>query len=151
MSAAIAQPTRTKLPLSRVLAAGGLTILLTVIVNTIVFFVAKPIVNPDPSFVPFQSVAPTIIFTIFFLVFATIAYALVNLFAKDLVRTWTIVAIIGGVLSLVPDFQLLLMPAAMEPMMGVATTPAVLVLILMHITGWMITLWVFTKWAVAGQ
>jgi hypothetical protein len=35
--------------------------------------------------------------------------------------------------------------------MGVATTPAVLVLILMHITGWMITLWVFTKWAVAGQ
>jgi hypothetical protein len=27
----------------------------------------------------------------------------------------------------------------------------VLVLILMHITGWMITLWVFTKWAVAGQ
>ncbi len=151
MSAAVAQPTRTKLPLSRVLAAGGLTILLTVIVNTIIFFVAKPIVNPDPSFVPFQSVAPTILFTIFFLVLATSAYALVNRFAKDLVRTWTIVAIAGGIISLIPDFQLLLMPAAMEPVMGVATTSAVLVLILMHITGWVITLWVFTKWAVSGR
>lgn len=134
-----------KLPFSRVMLAGGVAIVGSVIANLIVYWVGGMIAQPNPDFTPLASPMPTIIFTTLFLVVATAVYAVINAFTRNPVRVWTIVAWIALLVGLIPDIMLIVNPAPSP--MGTPTLGAVLVLIVMHFVAFAITMWAFTKWA----
>lgn len=134
-----------KLPFSRVMLAGVIAIVGSVIANLVVFWVGGMIVQPNPDFQPLASPMPTIIFTTLFLVVATAVYAIINAFTRNPVRVWTIVAWIALIVGLIPDIMMIVNPAPSP--MGTPTLPAVLVLIVMHFVAFAITMWAFTKWA----
>lgn len=145
MSTTTAITRSQKLPFSRVLLAGGVAIVGSLVANLIVYWIGGMIAQPNPDFQPLASPIPTIIFTTMFLIVATAVYAVINAFTRDPVRVWTIVAWIALIVSLIPDLLLLINPSAMP--MGIPTLGAVLVLIVMHIVAFAITMWAFTKWA----
>ena len=134
-----------KLPFSRVLLAGVVAIVGSVVANLVVFWVGGMIAQPNPDFQPLASPMPTIIFTTLFLVIATAIYAIINAFTRNPVRVWTIVAWIALLVGLIPDIMLIVNPASSP--MGTPTLPAVLVLIVMHFVAFAITMWAFTRWA----
>ena len=135
----------SKLPFSRVLAAGGIAIVGSVIANLVVYFIGRMLVNSPADFQPLASPMPTIIFTVLNLVLATVVFAVINAFSKSPIRLFTIVAVVALLLGLIPDIMLLVNPAPMG--MGTPTFGAVMVLILMHFVGFAITMWAFTRWA----
>ncbi len=137
--------TSQKLPLSRIALAGVIAIVASVEVNVIIWWRGSMLVSPPADFMPLAGPGPTIIFTTFFLVSATIVYAIINAVSKNPVRVFTIVAVIALVVGLIPDIMMLIAPGSMP--MGTPTVPAVLVLILMHFAAFAITMWVFTRWA----
>lgn len=135
----------SKLPFSRVLAAGGIAIVGSVIANVIVYYLGVMLTQPPADFLPLDSPMRTVIFTVLNLVVATIVFAVINAFSKSPIRLFTIVAVVALLLGLIPDIMLLVNPAAMA--MGTPTFGAVLVLIVMHFVGFAITIWAFTRWA----
>lgn len=134
-----------KLPFSRVVMAGGVAIVGSLIANLLVYWIGGALAQPNPDFQPLASPMPVIIFTVLFLVIATAVYAVINAAASNPVRVWTIVAWVALIVSLIPDFMLLINPAGMP--MGTPTVPAVIVLIIMHFVAFAITMWAFTRWA----
>ncbi len=134
-----------KLPISRIAMAGGIAIVASVIVNVVIWWLGTMLVNPPADFMPLAGPGATIMFTVFFLVSATIVYAIINAVSKNPVRVFTIVAVIALVVGLIPDILMLIAPGSTP--MGTPTVPAVLVLIVMHFAAFAITMWVFTRWA----
>jgi len=135
----------SKLPFSRVLAAGGIAIVGSVIANLVVYFIGRMLVNPPADFQPLASPMPTIIFTTLFLVVATAVFAMINAWSSNRARVFTIVAVIALVLGFIPDIMLLVSPESSP--MGTPTVGAVLVLIVMHFVAFAITMWSFLTWA----
>lgn len=134
-----------KLPLSRVLMAGGIAIVGSVIANLIVFWLGGMLAQPNPDFQPLASPMPTIIFTTAFLVMATIVYMIINAVASNPVRVWTIVAWIALLVGLIPDIMMIVDPASFP--MGTPTVSSAIVLMVMHFVAFAITMWAFTNWA----
>ncbi len=134
-----------KLPLSRVLMAGGIAIVGSVIANLIVFWLGGMLAQPNPDFQPLASPMPTIIFTTAFLVMATIVYMIINAVASNPVRVWTIVAWIALLIGLIPDIMMIVDPASFP--MGTPTVSSAIVLMVMHFVAFAITMWAFTNWA----
>jgi hypothetical protein len=134
-----------KLPISRIAMAGGIAIVASVIVNVVIWWLGTMLVNPPADFRPLAGPGATIMFTVLFLVAATVVYAIINAVSKNPVRVFTIVAVIALVVGLIPDIMMLIAPGSMP--MGTPTVPAVLVLIVMHFAAFAITMWVFTRWA----
>lgn len=134
-----------KLPFSRVMLAGLIAIVGSVIANLIIYWIGGMIAQPNPDFQPLASPIPTILFTTLFLVVATAVYAVINAFTRNPVRVWTIVAWIALIVGLLPDIWMIVAPASFP--MGTPTVPAALVLIVMHFVAFAITMWAFTKWA----
>jgi len=145
MSATTAITHPQKLPFSRVLLAGGVAIVGSIVANLIVYWIGGMIAQPNPDFQPLASPFPTIIFTALFLVAATAVYAVINAFTRNPVRVWTIVAWIALIVGLIPDILMIVNPASFP--MGTPTVPAAIVLIVMHFVAFAITMWAFTKWA----
>ncbi len=135
----------SKLPFSRVLAAGGIAIVGSVIANLVVYFIGRMVVNPPADFLPLASPMPTIIFTTLFLVVATAVFAMINAWSSNRARVFTIVAVIALVLGFIPDIMLIVSPETSP--MGTPTVSAVLVLIVMHFVAFAITMWSFLTWA----
>lgn len=135
----------SKLPFSRVLAAGGIAIVGSVIANLAVYFVGRMLVNPPADFQPLASPMPTIIFTTFFLVVATAVFAMINAWSSNRARVFTIVAVIALIVGFIPDIMLIVSPESSP--MGTPTLGAVLVLIVMHFVAFAITMWSFLTWA----
>ena len=138
-----------KLSFSRVLLAGGIAIGGSIIANLIIRWLGLLVLPVDPSFMPLATWQPAVIFTVMFLVLATIVFLIINAFAANPARVFTIVATVALVLSLIPDVMLLINPAAMP--MGTPTLGAVTILIIQHIVSYLITLWAFTRWAFTRQ
>ena len=134
-----------KLPLSRIALAGLIAIAASVIVNVVIWWLGSMLVNPPADFMPLAGPGPTVIFTVIFLVGATIVYAIINALSKNPARMFTIVATVVLVLGFIPDLMMLIAPESMP--MGTPTLPAILVLITMHFAAYAITLWIFTRWA----
>lgn len=135
----------SKLPFSRVLAAGGIAIVGSVIANLVVYFVGRMLVNPPADFQPLASPMPTIIFTTLFLVVATAIFAMINAWSSNRARVFTIVAVIALIVGFIPDIMLIVSPESSP--MGTPTLGAVLVLIVMHFVAFAITMWSFLTWA----
>jgi hypothetical protein len=153
MSTAAITPTASaRIPFTRVLLAGLIAIAGSVIANVIVLWLGVRLFNVPADFYPTMTIQPTIIFTTLFLVVATAVFAVINRFTANPIRVWTIVATIGLIVSLIPDFMLLINPAAMSTgmPMGTITLGGVAILILMHLVGFAIMMWAFTRWAPRG-
>lgn len=97
----------SKLPFSRVLAAGGIAIVGSVIANLVVYFVGRMLVNPPADFQPLASPMPTIIFTTLFLVVATAIFAMINAWSSNRARVFTIVAVIALIVGFIPVVSLI--------------------------------------------
>jgi hypothetical protein len=144
---AAAVPARAgrKLSFSRVLLAGLIAIAGSIVANLIVRWLGLFVLPVDPSFMPLATWQPTVIFTTMFLALATIVFLVINAFAANPPRVFTIVATVVLVLSLIPDSMFLINPSVMP--MGTPTVGAVIILVLQHLVAYAITLWAFTRWA----
>jgi hypothetical protein len=143
---AVATPAApARLTTRRILLAGVIAIVASIIANLVVFFVGTMIWPPLPDFQPLATVFPTIIFTTVFLVGATIVFWLINRFTKNPIRVFTIVAWIVFLVGLIPDLMMMANPSSSS--MGTPTTGSMITLILMHVVAFAITLWTFTRWA----
>jgi hypothetical protein len=147
-AATVKSPITKKVSFTRGLMAGGIAIVLTIVVNLIVRWIGMLILPIDPTFLPLATWQPTVIFTTMFLVLATIVFLIINAFTSNPPRVFNIVALVALIVSLIPDFMLLINPSAMA--MGTPTLGAVIILIVMHIVGYAIAVWAFTKWAQQG-
>lgn len=141
-------PTSQRLSYKRIMLAGLIAILGASIANVIVGWIGQMFVSA-PGFMPL-TVQNTVIFTAFFLVVATLIYMLVNRFSRNPVRTFTIVSIVGLIVSLLPDVLLLVNPGGLPPEMGTPTFGAVMILMLQHLVGYAIAMWAFLRWAPRG-
>lgn len=149
MSAAIAQPQPSaKVPWNRLLLAGVIAIAGSIVANLLIGWLARLLLPISSAFMPLSAM-PTIIFTTLFLVIATGVYAVINVFAKNPPRVFSIVALVALVLSLLPNLQMLFSPSALPmPIPAEAITPtAVIVLMLQHVAAYLITVWAFVRWA----
>jgi hypothetical protein len=144
-AASIESKPARKLTYSRVLLAGAMAIVMSIIANLLIRWLGMLVLPVDSSFMPLADTVPTIMFTTIFLVLATIVFLVINAFTADPPRVFTIVATVALVLSLIPDAMFLINPAAMP--IGTPTVGAVIILILQHIAAYLITLWAFTRWA----
>ena len=135
----------SKLPFSRVLAAGGLAIVGSVVANLAVYFVGRLIFQPPADFQPLATPIPTILFTTLFLVVGTAIFAMINSWSNNRAQIFTIVATIALILGFIPDIMLLVSPESSP--MGTPTPGAVIVLIVMHFVAFAITMWSFLTWA----
>lgn len=143
-AAAQTRPAR-KLPFTRVLLAGLIAIGASIVANLIVRALGLLVLPVDPTFTPVSTWQPTVIFTTVFLLLATVVFLVINAFAANPPRLFTIVATVALVLSLIPDSMFLINPTAMP--MGTPTVGALIILVIQHITAYAITLWAFTRWA----
>jgi hypothetical protein len=134
-----------KLTFKRILLAGLIAIVGASVANVIVGWIGKLFVSA-PGFMPLE--APnTIFFTTLFLVGATLVYALINRFTSNPVRIFGIVSVVGLLITLLPDFLLLINPSGLPPEMGTPTFGAVMILIVQHFVGYAIAMWAFLRWA----
>lgn len=143
-AAAQTRPAR-KLPFTRVLLAGLIAIGASIVANLIVRALGLLVLPVDPTFTPVSTWQPTVIFTTMFLLLATVVFLVINAFAANPPRLFTIVATVALVLSLIPDSLFLINPSAMP--LGTPTAGAVIILVIQHIVAYAITLWSFTRWA----
>lgn len=105
---------------------GIATILTAIIANSLVYFVGRIVVSYDPDFVIFQNVLPTIIFTVVPAIIAVLLYGLLRRFTAQPERTFTIVAAVVLVLSIIPDLTYM-------PTVEGASAGQTAILIVMHI------------------
>ena len=119
-----------RIPTSRILLAGLAAGVLAAIANTIVRIIAVSVQTVDPVFLPLTW-GPPAVFSIIGAIGATLVFWIISRTARRPVTTFTRVAIVTLVVSLVPN---LFMLQAGSPMnMPGTTVGTVAALIVMHI------------------
>lgn len=124
------RPTSLRPSGRRLLRAGVLTILAAVAANLVVRLLAGALIPIDPAFLPlgFGAIAA---FTILGVGLGALVYAFIARRAANPARTFTIVAVIALVVSILPNLALMANPAA-APMPG-GTAAYYGLLILFHV------------------
>ncbi len=130
---------------SRLWWVGLLAIALSIAVNLLVRAVALPFITVPPEFMPLSTAMPVVFFTAIGALAAIIVFAIVGRFSRQPARTYTIIAIVVLVLSLIPN-AMMLGPAA-EALPG-ANLGNVIVLMVMHVTTAAVVVWLLTTQAV---
>ena len=132
-------------PLSKVLIAGVIAIVGSILANMIVRAIGLALIGAQPDFDPLATFGPVVIFSVMFIAVATLIFLLITRVSRSVTRTWTVVALLGLVVGLIPDIMLLVSPEAMP--LGTVTTGGVLVLIAMHVVSGIITWWALPRFA----
>jgi hypothetical protein len=122
---------------SRILSAGLITVLGSVVVNLLLFLLLRPLLGLSSDFQPFNF-APIVGFTALYTVAAVILFWLLVRFTRQPVRIFVILAGIGFVLTAIPNFALAANPAS-APFPG--SSADFLTLLLFHLPPFVITLW----------
>jgi hypothetical protein len=120
-----------------IVVQGGIALGTAVVVNALVVFLAGQ-AEIAPTLEPL-SYGPVVVFTALGTIGATVVYALLRRFVEQPDRTFTAVAGVVLVLSLIPD-------ATYAPGLPGATTAGVAVLALMHVTAAIACLVNLTDW-----
>jgi hypothetical protein len=131
-SSTVTEARRESMPWASILVAGIAAILLALVANLIVRWIALQIADIPGGFEPLASVGPVILASLYWGVMATIAYAITRRFARNPRRTWLIVGLIGLVVSFIP--------ALSASSQDGATTAGVATLIVMHTVAAAITI-----------
>jgi hypothetical protein len=125
---------------------GLLAILLSVIATLVVRAIGVALITVSPEFVPLSMFQATVFFTVTGVLAAIIVFAIVGRFARQPVRTYTIIAIVALLLSLVPDVMIFVDPAN-APFPG-ATQAGAVVLMVQHVVAAIVTVWLLNTLAV---
>ena len=105
---------------------GLATIVVAVLANVVVYFIASGFVTYDSRFLPLVSVGGAIIFTVVPAVVAVLLYAVLRRMATNPARVFTIIAAVAFVVTLIPDFLY-------APTVPGATASQIAVLVVMHV------------------
>jgi hypothetical protein len=120
---------------------GPLAIVVAIIANTLIQLVAVSVLQPDPSFTPLVGATPAVL-TLFGVLGAVIAYAIIGRLSKNPIWLFKRVALVTLLLSFIPDIAMWF--TASTP--G-TTTANVLALMLMHVVAWAISVYLLTNFA----
>jgi hypothetical protein len=134
----------SRVAFSRILTAGLIAIVVSIVVNLIIRAIAFAVIDLPAGFAPL-SVGAIAVLTAVGVAAATLVYALVNRFLPNPARTFTIIAVVALIVSIIPNFMLAGNPA-MLPMPGDPATPAAAyTLILFHIAAAVVSVVVLTR------
>src|SRR5262245_33092727 len=121
----------------RLLWLGPLTVIISVVANVIIWLIAKAVLNIPPRFAPLADPGSVIVLTIIGVTGAVIVFAIVSRFARHPIKLFRIIALVVLLLSFLPDIGLLTIPGM--------STPAVIVLMLMHVVAAAISVGLLTN------
>lgn len=124
----------------RVALVGLATVLVAVLINVAIYFIAGAFVQYRPEFEPLANVGAAIFVSVVFTAAAVAVYALVLRFSRNPVRTYVIIALVALVLTIIPDFVLV-------PMTPGSTDAQIAVLVLMHLIPAPVIIWMLTTLA----
>ena len=105
---------------------GLATVIAAVAANVLVYFVGGALVAYDPQFLPLAGVSGSVAFTLPAAIVAVLLYAALLRFARTPARTFSIIAAVVFVVTLIPDFTYI-------PTVPGATGGQTAILVLMHI------------------
>lgn len=111
---------------SRFASVGLATIIAATVANTLVYFIGGALVPYDPRFLPLAGVSGAISFTLPAAIGAVLVYAALLRFARQPARTFTFIAALVFVVTLIPDFTYI-------PTVPGATGGQTAILVTMHI------------------
>jgi hypothetical protein len=100
----------------------------------------------SPEFVPLSMPQPTIFFTVLGVLPAVLVFALVGRFVRRPARTYTIIAAIALLISLIPDVMMIVDPTS-APFPG-GTVVNVITLMVQHVVAAVIVVWLLTTQAI---
>ncbi len=105
---------------------GLATVVTAVIANVLVYYLGSALIGYDPEFVVLKNVSGTILFTLVPAIVAVLLYRLLPRISSNPDRTFTIVAGMVFVVTLIPDFVYI-------PTVPGATAGQTAILVLMHV------------------
>ncbi|GAB4423985.1 MAG: hypothetical protein OHK0015_02220 [Chloroflexi bacterium OHK40] len=135
-------PQAERVVYGKLLIAGLVALVGSVIGNLLVRVIAVALLRPDPAFLPLGW-GPPIVFTVIGVVGAIGVYALLGRFASRPITLFRRVALVVLLISMIPDLLLIANPAGMPG----ATTGNVIALMVMHVVAWYITVEALTRLA----
>lgn len=130
-------------PSGKIWTAGLITIVISVILNYAVFWVATTLLGIQSDFAPFVNPISIAIFTVILLVVATVVWWWIARRSATPETTFHTVVLVALLLSLIPDALLFFVPG--PPEMGTPALPAILVLTAMHVLTWLVTISVLPR------
>jgi hypothetical protein len=110
------QPSLPTVPAARLLRAGLLTVVIAVLANVVVRLLVGALIPIDPAFQPL-GLGAIVAFTVLGVGLGALVFAFIARRSSRPTRTWTIVASIALILSILPNLGLMANPAA-APMPG---------------------------------
>lgn len=140
----------SRLPTSRLLIAGAIAIVVSIVVNLIIRWIGLLLIGDHSNFNPLATIVPIILFTTILIAGATLIFLWINRSAANPPHMIRRAALIGFIVTLIPDIILLFM-AGQQTAMGTPSIAGVLLLIIMHIASYAIVLWAFLGWAPRGN
>ncbi len=117
---------------------GVATVIAAVLANVIVYFIGSAVVGYDPEFIVLSNVSATILFTVVPAIAAVLLYAVLLRFTQNPARTFTIIAAVVLVISLIPDVFYI-------PTVPGATGGQTAILALMHVVAAAVIVWMLTN------
>lgn len=105
---------------------GIATVLTAIALNALVYFIGGMLVSYDSDFIIFQNVSPTIIFTVVPAIIAVLLYGVLRRFTARPERTFTVIAAVVLVASIIPDLTYI-------PTVEGASPGLTAILIVMHV------------------
>jgi hypothetical protein len=117
---------------------GLATVIAAVVANVLVYFLGIAVVTVDPRFIVLTTVQPTIVFTLVPAIGAVLLYAVLLRFASNPARLFTWIAVVGLVVSLIPDLTYI-------PSVAGATAGQTALLMLMHVVAAVVIVWMLTS------
>jgi Family of unknown function (DUF6069) len=113
------------------------TVVVAVLANVIVYFIGSALVGYDPEFVILRNVSAVILFTVVPAIVAVLLYAVLLRFTATPERTFTIIAAVVLVISLIPDVTYI-------PTVPGATGGQTVILAVMHVVAAVVIVWMLT-------
>ncbi len=138
-------PASQRYPTGKILMAGLITIVVAIVLNYVVWWVATGPLGVQSDFAPFVAPATFGIFTTGFLVVAIAVWWWITRRSATPEKTYNTVAVVALILSIVPNVLFLFTPP--PPQSGTADLPAMLVLIVMHVVAWLVTITLLPRYS----
>lgn len=132
-----ARRTAQPVGLGTVAKRGAVAVVLSIVANAIVLFLARDVLTVAPGFDPIDW-TPVVLFTTIGAIAATAVYGATTRLSAIPDRRFTQIAAVALLLSFVPDVGLLLVDPA-------ATLPGVLVLMFMHVVVAVVCVWALAR------
>jgi hypothetical protein len=132
-------------PTSKILLAGLITIVVSVALNYVVYWIATGLFGIQSDFAPFVAPATFGIFTVGFLIVAIAVWWWIARRSATPEKTFNTVALVALILSIIPNIAFLFVPP--PPQSGSASVAAMIVLIIMHVVAWLVTITVLPRFS----